>query len=37
MIEPWTQTDFAPAAKRGVNRGKEARRQQDRDAEDGGA
>ena len=35
--EPWTQADFAPAAKRGVNRGKESRRQQDRDAEDGGA
>ena len=27
--EPWTQADFAPAAKRGVNRGKEARRRQD--------
>lgn len=34
---PWLHDEFALAAKRGVNRGKEARRQQDREAEDGGA
>lgn len=34
---PWEQPDFDLAAKRGRNRGREAREQQDRDAEDGGA
>lgn len=34
---PWEQDDFDMAAKRGRNRGREARQQQDRDAEDGGA
>lgn len=34
---PWLHDEFALAAKRGVNRGKEARRQQDREAEGGGA
>ena len=34
---PWKRGDFDLAAKRGRNRGAEARRQQDREAEDGGA
>ncbi|UEJ82674.1 hypothetical protein Bra3105_17890 [Brachybacterium halotolerans subsp. kimchii] len=34
---PWQLEDFDLAAKRGRNRGREAREQQDRDAEDGGA
>ena len=34
---PWEQDDFDLAAKKGVNRGRQARLQQDRDAEEGGA
>lgn len=34
---PWEQDEYGLAAKRGRNRGREAREQQDRDAEDGGA
>ena len=34
---PWEQDDYDLAAKRGRNRGREARQQQDREAEDGGA
>ena len=34
---PWEQDEYELAAKRGENRGREARQQQDRDAEDGGA
>lgn len=34
---PWEQDEYGLAAKRGRNRGREARQQQDRDAEDGGA
>lgn len=34
---PWEQDEYGLAAKRGRNRGREARQQQDREAEDGGA
>lgn len=34
---PWEQDEYGLAAKRGRNRGREARQQQDRAAEDGGA
>lgn len=34
---PWEQDEYSLAAKRGRNRGREARQQQDRDAEGGGA
>lgn len=34
---PWEQDEYGLAAKRGRNRGREAREQQDREAEDGGA
>ena len=34
---PWEQDEYGLAAKRGRNRGREARQQQDRDAEGGGA
>lgn len=34
---PWEQDEYGLAAKRGQNRGREARQQQDRDAEGGGA
>lgn len=34
---PWEQDDYDLAAKRGRNRGREDRQQQDREAEDGGA
>ncbi|MFE7605732.1 hypothetical protein ACFU1Q_11280 [Brachybacterium paraconglomeratum] len=34
---PWEQDDYDLAAKRGRNRGREARQRQDHDAEDGGA
>lgn len=34
---PWEQDEYSLAAKRGRNRGREARQQQDREAEDGGA
>lgn len=34
---PWEQADFDLAAKRGTSMGRELRRRQDRDAEDGGA
>lgn len=34
---PWEQDEYGLAAKRGRNRGRESREQQDRDAEDGGA
>lgn len=34
---PWEQDDYDLAAKRGRNRGREARKQQDREAEEGGA
>lgn len=34
---PWEQDEYGLAAKRGRNRGREARKQQDREAEDGGA
>lgn len=34
---PWEQDDFDLAAKKGENRGRQARLQQDRDAEEGGA
>lgn len=34
---PWEQNEYGLAAKRGRNRGREARQQQDHEAEDGGA
>ena len=34
---PWEQDEYSLAAKRGRDRGREARQQQDREAEDGGA
>lgn len=34
---PWEQDEYGLAAKRGRNRGRESREQQDREAEDGGA